>query len=48
MPTHDEEGKRSRYFCDDDDHDLKSLVGAMSVELILFVAAIPLRGMEGM
>ena len=26
VPTHDEEGKRSRYFCDDDDHDLKSLV----------------------
>ncbi|CAB3983425.1 CWF19 2 [Paramuricea clavata] len=26
VPTHDEEGKRSRYFCDDDNHDLKSLV----------------------
>ncbi|XP_028400015.1 CWF19-like protein 2 [Dendronephthya gigantea] len=26
VSTHDEEGKRSRYFCDDDDHDLKSLV----------------------
>ena len=25
-PTHDEEGRRSRYFCDDYDYDLKSLV----------------------